>query len=227
MLAEIVSGHNQPDPYAAHGEDDLVLDDDDYDHPAPPLPKKKKAVKKKKAPTSAAFAGTELAPVAALPIQPSPTAFALPPSSSSTAAGGPSSAAAASAHAKKYLNNVTTYFNEKRDQFGRGRGGGDGAGDPEVSGTMDDLALREAALKRREAEILAQEQKVAERERQVKQFEGHINNWPFKWWAILYHNIPEDILPENQLFIRMFYYLWSARTEVHPSRRSPPRAAEH
>ena len=27
-------------------------------------------------------------------------------------------------------------------------------------------------------------------------------------WAILYHNIPDDILPENQRFVTSFYYLW-------------------
>ena len=27
-------------------------------------------------------------------------------------------------------------------------------------------------------------------------------------WAILYHNIADDILPENQRFVTSFYYLW-------------------
>ena len=205
VLEEIVAhqSSSQRDPYSQHdeGDEDLHLGDD-FDQPVAP-PKKKKAVKKKKPlPTSA----TELAPPQySTSTSPSPTAFALPPSTSDTSASSTAPGTAASAHAKKYLNNVTTYFNDKREQFGKGRSSG---GDPEVSGQMDDFALREAALKRREAEILAQEQKIAERERQVRQSEGHVNNWPFKRWSILYHSIPDDILLENQRFIKGFYYLW-------------------
>ena len=175
-------------------EDDLQLDGNDYgDYGNPPhsatSAKKttKKGSKKKRTAHSDYDTATELAAPQSQPTYASsPTAFVLPPSQSNVgntaAAGGvgaqaSATAAAAGQQAKKYLSSVTTYFNEKKDAFSRR---GDGT-DPELSGEMDDMQLREQALKRREAELLAKEQKVAEREREVRQFDGKLNNWPFKW----------------------------------------------
>jgi secretory carrier-associated membrane protein len=215
VLADVSIERGDSRHHDDYKDEDLHLDDDyddQYAQPAASPPKKKKASKKKK---STQDSHTELTSITS-PDEPSSTAFILPPPSSSssyppTSSSSSSSSAASSSvpGAKKYLNNVTSYFNEKREQFNRNREAGSlSSADPEMSGTIDDLSLREAALKRREAEILAKEQKVDERERQVKQYEGHMNNWPFKRWAILYHNIAEDILPENQSFIRNFYFLW-------------------
>ena len=184
-------------------EDDLHLGDDTYgDYGAPPTAapakkaKKPAGAKTKKAANSHyGESQTQLTPMP--PSQPtsSPTAFVMPPpapQSTATGAAAPgatvgahasATAAAAGQQAKKYLNSVTTYFNEKKDAI---RGRGDGT-DPELSGEMDDTMLREAALKRREAELLAKEQKVAEREREVRQFEGKLNNWPFKCKASIAH----------------------------------------
>jgi len=137
--------------------------------------------------------------VSPIPTQPvntaSHTAFVLPPSSDSNIPPG---------QRKNYLNNVTNYFNEKKKQYYNNSNGGD----QELGGQIDSNDPNLAAIRKREAELLAREQALIAREAQVKAIEAKQPNWPFRFYAILYHNIDDDILPENKRFIRSFYALW-------------------
>ena len=73
-----------------------------------------------------------------------------------------------------------------------GAGGGGGG-----VGVTDDAATRARMreLEEKERELERKERDLAKREKELGSA-GPVRNWPFKWYAIAYHNIDEEI-PEG------------------------------
>jgi len=104
---------------------------------------------------------------------------------------------------------VTSYFQEQKDRvMGSKKPHALELADPSsADGSTDDIAIREANLKKREAEILAKEREIDELKRKVADGTVKAKNWPSKYYAVAYHDISEDILPINQPYVRYFYRL--------------------
>jgi hypothetical protein len=89
--------------------------------------------------------------------------------------------------------------------FGSGGGGAGGGGGGDKS-----LAAQRKELEKREADIARRERELASREAAMRANGGsggqQVNNWPFKFWAIAYHNIDAEIPPQHQKAVRVCYY---------------------
>jgi hypothetical protein len=88
--------------------------------------------------------------------------------------------------------------------FGSSSGGGVGGGGDKS------LAQQRKELEKREGDIARRERELAAREAAMRANGGsggqQVNNWPFKFWAIAYHNIDAEIPSQHQRAVRMCYY---------------------
>jgi len=103
---------------------------------------------------------------------------------------------------KSALSSITSQFFGGHDSQPSSAYGHGGAMTAE-----EELALREANLRAREDKMRAKEIEVEERERQVRLAAGAANNWPFKFYPILYHSIQDDIPVRLQPMMKKFYAL--------------------
>ena len=78
--------------------------------------------------------------------------------------------------------------------------------------TAASLAAQQRDLERREQEVLRRERDLEVRERNARSGGGGGGskdyNWPFKCWAIAYHNISEEIPPVHRSCVRLCYFVY-------------------
>ena len=93
-------------------------------------------------------------------------------------------------------------------------GGGSSATAGGVS--QSSLAAQQRDLERREADVTRRERDLEVRERELRgagggsrvNSQGQVLNWPFKRYAILYHNIAEEVMPQHRTCVKMCYAVY-------------------
>jgi secretory carrier-associated membrane protein len=94
--------------------------------------------------------------------------------------------------------------------FGGGGSGSSAFGGSSSGGGGDkSLAAQRKELEKREADIARRERELASRESALRSNGNNgqqVNNWPFSFWAIAYHNIEAEIPPQHQRAVRVCYY---------------------
>jgi hypothetical protein len=69
----------------------------------------------------------------------------------------------------------------------------------------EELRLREENLKRREAKLLERERTIEDREGEIRRGGGQADNWPWKCYAMAYHDIDAEIPEHRRGLVRKLY----------------------